>query len=718
MTNTGIAATQRFRRTFPCPICDGGNNDPRGEQRRCYGFLSEDGEWAHCTREEHAGRLALHKDGTYPHRLVGDCRCGVRHDARPNPPLKRATPHGRPKELLGMTAYEIRDVHGTLVAYHDRKDILTSDGEIDKLCTWRLPDGKRSLNGTSVTALPLYGSERLNGSVSIVLTEGEKAADALLGLGIPALGTVTGAATIPDIAVLEVLRDRRVVLWPDNDDAGRRHMEGIAARLWEIGIQDIRVLVWDEAPLKGDAADYVTADTTRADVLGLLRIARSWEAPELTTEPIAETDLYAYMEEHKYIFIPTRALWPAASVNSRLPAKPTGRLKENGKPEYKPASWWLDRDRPVEQMTWAPGLDMVVEDRLLREGGWVDRTGSRTFNLYQSPIIEDGNPADATRWIDHLYRLYPTEAEHMILWLAHRVQRPGEKINHAIVLGGQQGIGKDSIIEPVKHAVGPWNVAEVSPMHLLGRFNGFVKSVILRVSEARDLGESEYGKGNRYTFYEHMKTYTAAPPTVLRCDEKNIREYGVLNVCGVVITTNHKTDGIYLPADDRRHFVAWSDLTIRDFEPDYFGELYRWYEDGGSQAVSGYLRSLDISQFDPKAPPPKTAAFWDIVDANRAPEDGDLNDALEVLGHPQATTLERITQYASTDFAEWLRERKNRRNIPYRLEAVGYVRVRNEQQGDGRWKVAGKNQIVYARQELSVRDRIAVARQLADDARS
>jgi hypothetical protein len=29
----------------------------------------------------------------------------------------------------------------------------------------------------------------------------------------------------------------------------------------------------------------------------------------------------------------------------------------------------------------------------------------------------------------------------------------------------------------------------VSPQQILGRFNGFVKSVILRVSEARDLGD-------------------------------------------------------------------------------------------------------------------------------------------------------------------------------------------------------------------------------------
>lgn len=80
-----------------------------------------------------------------------------------------------------------------------------------------------------------------------------------------------------------------------------------------------------------------------------------------------------------------------------------------------------------------------------------------------------------------------------------------------------------------------------------------MKSVILRVSEARDLGDV-----NRVQFYEHMKTYTASPPDVLRVDEKNLREYPVFNVCGVIITTNHKADGLFLPPDDRRHYVAWS----------------------------------------------------------------------------------------------------------------------------------------------------------------
>jgi hypothetical protein len=154
---------------------------------------------------------------------------------------------------------------------------------------------------------------------------------------------------------------------------------------------------------------------------------------------------------------------------------------------------------------------------------------------------------------------------------------------------------------------------------MIGRFNGFLKSVILRVSEARDLGEV-----NRFQFYDHMKAYTASPPDVLRVDEKNLREHSIPNCTGVIITTNHKADGIYLPADDRRHFVAWSDCAKEDFPDSYWKDLWDWYEAEGFRNVAAYLAmlNLNIADFDPKAPPPKTPAFWQIVDASRAPEDG------------------------------------------------------------------------------------------------
>jgi hypothetical protein len=443
-------------------------------------------------------------------------------------------------------------------------------------------------------------------------------------------------------------------------------------------------------------------DNERTSIDNIIELSKVLEenGGELSLE-----DFYAYMPQHSYVYRPTREMWPAGSVNSRLPPVSIGVI--NGKEKFIPASTWLDQNRPVEQATWAPGVPELVQDRLVSDGGWLEHDGASCLNLYRSPTIVHGNADNATRWVDHVKRVYPTGAGHIIRWLAHRVQRPHEKINHALLLGGPQGIGKDSLLEPVKAAVGPWNFQEVSPVQLLGRFNGFLKSVIMRVSEARDLGET-----NRYSFYEHIKALTASPPDVLRVDEKNIREHSIFNVTGVVFTTNHKASGIYLPADDRRHFVAWSSLTIEDIEPSYFVDLWHWYRCGGTADVAAYLAGLDLSDFDPKAPPVKTPAFWDIVDASRAPEDSELADILDTLGNPDAIMLQQVVHAASAEFAEWLNDRRNKRQIPHRFEQCSYTPVRNDAAKDGLWKWNGKRQAVYAKASLSFADQVRAVQRM------
>jgi hypothetical protein len=452
-----------------------------------------------------------------------------------------------------------------------------------------------------------------------------------------------------------------------------------------------------------EAAFYETCDEARA------KHERAAREPSTNTDDAALhlEDFVAYLPKHNYVFLATREPWPATSVNARIAPIPVNFDDDTGEEKFISAAAWLDQNRPVEQMTWCPGLPMLIEDKLVAEGGWIERTGCTILNLYRPPILKLGSAQLATPWLEHVHRIYPNEAGHIVKWLAHRVQRPQEKINHALVLGGAQGIGKDTLLEPVKRAVGAWNTFEISPQHLLGRFNGFAKSVILRVNEARDLGEM-----NRYQLYDHLKSYTATPPDVLRVDEKNLREHSVFNVCGVIITTNHKADGIYLPADDRRHFVAWSDLTKDDFEETYWNEIWQWYDSGGDGHVAAYLAQLDISGFNPKAPPPKTAAFWAIVDANRASEDAELADALDLLGNPDAVTIDRIKSVAAPDFVLWLKDRKNRRAIPHRFEQCGYTPVRNDARDTGLWVIDGVRLVIYAKIALSVRDRLAAAAKL------
>jgi hypothetical protein len=432
-------------------------------------------------------------------------------------------------------------------------------------------------------------------------------------------------------------------------------------------------------------------------------------------EKVTLADFRAYMPSHQYVFMPCREMWTLAAVNSRLGRIPVlnaqGRPKiSNGRAVTISASAWLDQNQPVEQMLWAPGFPALIPDRLCVDGGWFDRKGVTCLNLYRPPRIELGDKTKAEPWIEHAHRVFnqPGDGDHCIKWLAHRVQRPEIKINHALVMGGCQGIGKDTLLEPIKYAIGPWNFHEASPSQMIGRFNSFIKSVILRVNEARDLGEV-----NRFSFYDHLKVFTAAPPDVLRCDEKHLREHYVFNTMGVIVSTNHKSDGIYLPADDRRHFVAWSPLTSKDFERGYFKRIWKWYAAEGYQHVAAYLSELDISDFDPKEPPPKTNAFWDIVNASHAPEEDEIADALDKLRKPLAVTLGQLSVVAPA--AEWLLDRRTKRAIPYRMERCGYVPVRNPQGNEGRWVINETRQTIYCRAGLSLQEQTQAARNLKQE---
>ena len=453
------------------------------------------------------------------------------------------------------------------------------------------------------------------------------------------------------------------------------------------------------------------------------------------------TDLFMLKPEHKYIDRVTRDLWPAVTVDGTFPlGVPVGKKRIK-------TSRWIDRtpSQVVDQMSWMPGRPTIVEDCFVSVGGVIEYAGKRVFNVYQAPRQTTvGDPTKVGPWTAHVQKLFPQDWAHIVKWLAWRLRRPDVKINHALVLGSKvQGIGKDALLEPACRAVGHWNCHSVTIGQVMGRFNGFLKAVILRVSEARDLGGSEESRISRTGLYDHMKDMLAESSPTLRIDEKNRQEYYVPNVLGVVITTNYKAGGIYLPAEDRRHFVAWSDCTLADFDPDYFTRLFEWYRVGDGYAhVEAYLRHVDISDFDPKAPPPKTAAFWEMASASAAPEYAEIASALDEIEHtkemhetiyplkllnpnldmreywPKAVTLRQIMDLAAIDTEKhsgiyrWMEDRRNRRAVPNRLEQTGYTPVKN---GDGHlWSIRDKGRmVVYSRVEMSADERYRAATRLA-----
>jgi DNA primase len=195
------------------------------------------------------------------------------------------------ERVVRRTVYPIAGLNGQVIAEHVRIDF--DDGS--KSIAWRRPgcSPEAGLAGLALTDLPLYGTERLarlEVGRTVVVTEGEKAAESIWRLGGEAVGTVTGAAATPGEDALAVLLPFDVVCWPDFDDPGVRHMTRVAAGLVRLGGL-ARRLTWGHQ--KGDdAADFLERGGTAAVMELLVQAATSWQLePERRSRPRPE---YAY----------------------------------------------------------------------------------------------------------------------------------------------------------------------------------------------------------------------------------------------------------------------------------------------------------------------------------------------------------------------------------------------------------------------------------------
>jgi hypothetical protein len=202
-----------------------------------------------------------------------DLFAGATEEVSLNGSSKGAKSASGGRERLAAS-YLIKDTSGHLVAIHERWE-----SQSGKRFLWKHPSGEYSKRGEIRPAgLPLYGSEFVANwpqDRGIVLVEGERPADALRHAGLHALATVTGASGTHDAETLEVLAGRRVILWPDADQAGQEHMTRHAGRLQHIAAA-VHWYEWEGAPEKGDAADHPAV--VAGDRAGLKELAAELKA--------------------------------------------------------------------------------------------------------------------------------------------------------------------------------------------------------------------------------------------------------------------------------------------------------------------------------------------------------------------------------------------------------------------------------------------------------
>lgn len=401
-------------------------------------------------------------------------------------------------------------------------------------------------------------------------------------------------------------------------------------------------------------------------------------------------EFWAVRPANKYLYLPSGALWPSESVNKALPPRMVGR-NDRDEPVFQNAADWLMKERGVDSVVFDPALPQIVEGKVAREQGVIDHEGAVLLNRYQPSLLVPGDARAGERWAEHVRKLFPNEAEseHIIRWCAHRVQRPGEKVRHALLIGGPPGVGKDTIFEAMIPALGAWNTASISPDEIFKPFNEYAASVLLRINEVVDLHEI-----SRFKFYEATKTLIAGSPEYIEVNPKYGVKYHVRNCAGVVMTTNYGSTGMYLAPDDRRHFAVetielWGTSEERER---YFRELWAWLLEGrGFEHVAAYLRAVDLGRFDPNAPPLKTATFRKIT-ASGTSSDGWLIDALARLGEPVMVRADTLRCAIEAN----MKPQEISRALGSAMARLSYEICPNPARKDGRHRLASGGREAWA----------------------
>lgn len=275
--------------------------------------------------------------------------------------------------------------------------------------------------------------------------------------------------------------------------------------------------------------------------------------------------------------------------------------------------------RVLEGVTYAAGDSVLVtQDGDVYGNRWIDAR----------PDLSGVAPGDIDVWLAHAERLIPDqqEREHVFNVMAYKLQNPKVKINHAVLHGGDEGCGKDSLWAPFLWSVcGPSmrNRGLVDGKSINSRWGYALESEVMILNELKEPEASE-----RRALANSLKPIIAAPPDTLTIERKGLHPYDMVNRVFVLAFTNHQVS-ITLETQDRRWFCVWSDAP--KMTEDEGKALWKWYEVGGMARVAKWLALRDVAAFSPKATPMTTEFKLRLIDKSRTMAESYIVEQIEKL---------------------------------------------------------------------------------------
>ncbi len=417
------------------------------------------------------------------------------------------------------------------------------------------------------------------------------------------------------------------------DQGGPRVVPGLRDELLAEHMAAVRAVL-EPTPAYPDEAQKVVEDVNRRE-LGRLEKSAWYERFAY----VVDDDAYFDMGERREY---SRSAFNALFRHIKCVSIHTGRKIE--------ASVCFDENRQHMGARTLQALVYAAGDAAL-----VERDGLVYGNMWRDarPVYA-ASAGDISRWLNHVERLVPDpiEREHVLNVMAVRAQQPRAKINHAVLHGGDEGCGKDTMWAPLLWAVcGPSmkNRGLIDNDSLGTNWGYHLESEILILNELKEPEARE-----RRALANKLKPLIAAPPATLPVNRKGLHPYDMVNRLFVLAFTNDPVP-ISLPTQDRRWCCIWSRSGRMD--PNEAAAMWRWYEAGGFAQVARWLADRDVSAFNPAAAPPVTDWKVTMVEQGMSVAESFLVDMIRerrgefargIIGAPFYGLCDRLMGHAPT----------------------------------------------------------------------
>jgi hypothetical protein len=230
-------------------------------------------------------------------------------DARgPRPALK--APGSSPPTAKGPTYKTADDAFAAAgrIAKGEPVAAWAYPGDAFRVARFKLTDGGKTYRpihrvgdgwaiGDPVGRLPLYLGDMIGAADPIIVSEGEKCADAAASVGLAAVASAHGGGSAHK-SDWQPLAGREVIILPDNDDTGRKYAQEVATILNRLTPPaSVKIVELPGLGDGGDIADWISpdgamgdkdADAIKAAVLELAKAAKPWVSPatRLEGEPV------------------------------------------------------------------------------------------------------------------------------------------------------------------------------------------------------------------------------------------------------------------------------------------------------------------------------------------------------------------------------------------------------------------------------------------------